>query len=223
MSRATIVAVGILALLGATPAAGQPSVAGPSSVAGQSSVGRNFSSASWEASGLVAFVPSAELDRVARQLDSLAIGGGFTWGLQAARFFSPNWGVEVLWTEQSSALELEVADQTADLFTMTVGRLHGNAVYQIGGRERRLQPFAFAGLGTTYFRAEDVESETKFSLGFGGGVKYFPWASVGIRGHFRYMPTFLNDEDAGDFCDPFGFCQSTLHQIETAAAVVIRF
>jgi outer membrane protein W len=211
VSRATVVAVGISALLATTPAAGQ------------SSVGRNFSSASWEASGLVAFVPSAELDRVAPQLDRLAIGGGFTWGLQAARFFSPNWGVEMIWTEQSSALEIDVADQTADLFTMTVGRLHGNAVYQFGGREKRLQPFAFAGLGTTYFRADDVESETKLSLGFGGGVKYFPWASVGIRGHFRYTPTLLNDDDAGDFCDPFGFCQSTLHQIETAAAVVIRF
>lgn len=201
MSRGRIAGVAVAALLASTPAGAQ----------------------SWEASGLVAFVPSADLDRVAPELDRLSIAGGFTWGLQAARFFSPHWGTEVLWTEQSSAVRIGAAGGEADLFTMKVGRLHGQVVYQFGGRERRLQPFAFAGLGTTYFRADDVESETKFSLGFGGGVKYFPWATIGFRGHFRYTPTMLNDEDAGDFCDPFGFCQGALHQIEIAAAAVIRF
>jgi hypothetical protein len=48
-------------------------------------------------------------------------------------------------------------------------------------------------------------------------------ASEGVRGHVRYKPTLLNDEKAGDFCDPFGFCQSTLNQIELAAAVIMRF
>ena len=50
-----------------------------------------------------------------------------------------------------------------------------------------------------------------------------PWKSIGIRAHFRYKPTWLDDEDAGDFCDPFGFCQGSLQQVETAAAVVVRF
>jgi hypothetical protein len=33
----------------------------------------------------------------------------------------------------------------------------------------------------------------------------------------------LADEDAGDFCDPFGFCQGWLHQLELAGGVVFRF
>jgi hypothetical protein len=40
---------------------------------------------------------------------------------------------------------------------------------------------------------------------------------------FRYKPTMLNDEDAADFCDPFGFCQGTLQQIEFAGGAVVRF
>jgi hypothetical protein len=86
-----------------------------------------------------------------------------------------------------------------------------------------VQPFVFGKLGATFFRATDVPSETKLSFGFGGGVRYFPWQSIGMRGHFRYKPTMLNDEDAGDSCDPFGFCQGSLQQIELAAGVVLRF
>ena len=39
----------------------------------------------------------------------------------------------------------------------------------------------------------------------------------------RYKPVILADEDAGDFCDPFGFCQGWLHQVEIAGGVVVRF
>ncbi len=106
---------------------------------------------------------------------------------------------------------------------MTVRQLHGNVVRHFGGADTRLRLFVFAGLGATFFSADDLESETKLSLGLGGGVKYFPWRAIGIRGHVRYKPTLLNDEDAGDFCDPFGFCQGSLQQIEFAVGAVVRF
>ena len=178
---------------------------------------------SWEVSGLAGYTPSVDLELVARELDQLAIRGGFTWGAQAARFFGAHWGAEVLWMRQETALEIGTAAGTADLFTMTVSQLHGNAVYQFGRADARIRPFAFAGLGATFFRADEVASENKLSLGFGGGLKYFPWKSVGVRAHARYKPTMLDDEDAGDFCDPFGFCQGSLQQVEMAAAVVVRF
>src|SRR4030095_13731603 len=108
------------------------------------------------------------------------------------------------------------------LFTMTVRQLQGNAVYHFGAASARLRPFVFAGLGATFFSAADLRSETKFSWGFGGGVKYFPWEGRGFRGHFRYKPTMLNDEGAADFCDPFGFCQGTLSQIEFGAGALLR-
>ena len=178
---------------------------------------------SWEVSGFIGHTPSADLDRRAPELDELSIRGGFTWGAQAARLFTSQWAAEVSWTEQASALEIGTAAGTADLFTMKVRQLHGNVVYHFGDAGARLRPFAFAGLGATFFSAADLQSETKFSWGFGGGVKYFPWEGLGFRGHFRYKPTMLNDEGAADFCDPFGFCQGTLSQIEFAAGAVVRF
>ena len=128
-----------------------------------------------------------------------------------------------LWTEQRSALKLETEGGSSDLFKMTIRQLHGDVLYHLASSNARLRPFVFGGLGATFFSADDLESETKFSFGLGGGVKYFAWNAIGIRAHVRYKPTMLNDEDAADFCDPFGFCQSGLSQFEFAGGVVVRF
>lgn len=178
---------------------------------------------SWETSGLVGYTPSSALDRRAPELTELELSGGFTWGVQGARFFTPRWGAEVLWMQQSSAQRVGTADGAADLFTFTAGQLHGNVVYRFGEAGARLQPFAFAGLGSTFFQSDEVPSERKFSLGLGGGLKYFFSPSVGVRGHFRYKPTMLSDTSSDDFCVPFGFCQGTLQQIEFATGAVVRF
>jgi hypothetical protein len=178
---------------------------------------------SWEASVLFGFTPSATVDRRASELSSLDIRDAFTWGVQGARLFTPSWGAEVLWTQQSTALEVGTADGKADLFTMRVRQLDGNMVYQFGRPDARWRPFVFGGLGATFFSADTVSSETKFALDVGGGVKFFPWRMVGVRAHVRYKPTLMHDTASGDFCDPFGFCQGVLQQIEVAAAAVVRF
>jgi opacity protein-like surface antigen len=181
------------------------------------------SAPAWEMSGMAGQTQAAGIDKRAPEVTGLDVRGGFTFGIQFARFFTPNWGVEGLWTEQSSALRLETGDGSADLFSMAVRQLHGNAVYQLGAADSRLRPFVFAGLGATFLTGDELQSETKMSFGLGGGVKYFPWQTIGIRGHVRYKPTLLNDEEAGRFCDPFGFCQGTLQQFEFAVGAVIRF
>jgi outer membrane protein W len=208
MSRVTVWAIALLLLANSAPAAAQSA---PSTVP------------AWEMSGMAGRTLAAGIDQQAPELSGLAVAGGFTFGIEAARFFGPNWGAEVLWTEQSSALRLEAADGSADLFSMAIRQLHGNAVYQFGATSSKLRPFVFAGLGATFLTGDELESETKMSFGIGGGLKYFPWQTVGIRGHVRYKPTLLNDEEAGRYCDPFGFCQGTLQQMEFAVGAVIRF
>ena len=180
------------------------------------------SAQSWEVSGLAAYTPSAGIEHQAPELSGLDIGGGFTYGIQAGRLLTPRWGAEVLWTRQSSGLRLGTDAGTAQLFTMTVRQLHGDVVYHLGAPDARLRPFVFGGLGATFFSADAVESETKFSLDAGGGVKFFLSRMIGARAHVRYTPTFINDP-SDTFCDPFGFCQGVLHQIEFSGAVVLRF
>jgi hypothetical protein len=181
------------------------------------------SAQSWEASGLIGFTPSVDLERQAPEVDNVAIGGGLTWTLQLARFFSPNWGAQVQWSRQSSSLDITADGESASLFSITAVQWHGDVVYQFGATDARVRPFAFGGLGATTFSADDLVTETKLSLGFGGGVKLFPWRAIGLLGQVRYKPTFLSDDAAGDFCDPFGFCQNTLQQFELSGGVTVRF
>jgi hypothetical protein len=178
---------------------------------------------SWEVSGLTASAPSVSLDRQAAELSDLTVGGGFAWGIQGARLFTPQWGAEALWMQQASGYEVETGGGASDFFTMTVRQLHGDVLYHFGSAAAPLRPFVFGGLGATFFSADDLESETKFSFGLGGGIKYFRWDAIGVRAHVRYTPTMLNDEGSADFCDPFGFCQDALPQFEFAAGGIVRF
>jgi opacity protein-like surface antigen len=181
-------------------------------------------SATWELSALAGYVLPVELERQADEVDATRIGGGVTWSFQAARFFTENLAAEVSWTDQpSSAYEVEVGGVTSEFFAMSIGHLDGSVVYEFGAADARLRPFVFGGLGATFFRARDIPMETKLSAGLGGGAKLFPWPNIGLRAQIRYRPIWMNDEDSLTFCDPFGFCQSTLRQFEFAGGVTFRF
>ncbi|PWT83264.1 MAG: hypothetical protein C5B57_07165 [Blastocatellia bacterium] len=70
--------------------------------------------------------------------------------------------------------------------------------------------------------AGTVESDTKLTLDVGGGRE---GVSVAVGRPARARPLqahFLNDTSSGDFCVPFGFCQSVLQQVEFAAGAVLR-
>ena len=188
-----------------------------------SSIASVSSAQSWEMSGFGGYTPSVALDRHAPDLTDLNIRGGFTFGLQAARFLTPNWGVEVVFSRQASALEAITRDDEADLYGITLAQLHGNVVYQFGDDAARLRPFVFGGAGATFFDAFDLDSSTKASFGLGGGMKYFPWSTLGLRAEFKYKPVMLNDDPDSDFCEPFGFCQGWLRPIEVGLGVTIRF
>jgi len=175
-----------------------------------------------EVAFLSGYTSSGNIDQKAVGIQELQIEGGFTWGLEASRFFSPHLGVEFLWARQGSELTIGTGSGSAELFEMNVSQLQGNFVYQFGAEQARLKPFVFAGLGATFFSAQDLESETKLSWGLGAGVKWFPRKKLGARLHARYNPTRLNDASS-DFCDPFGFCQGTLDQFEVMGGFVFRF
>ncbi len=49
-----------------------------------------------------------------------------------------------------------------------------------------------------------------------------PTRKAGARLQARSTPIHLNDSSA-DFCDPFGFCQGWLRQLEVTGGVVVRF
>jgi opacity protein-like surface antigen len=182
---------------------------------------------SFELGGLVGFTPSAPLDRQAPQFEGTSIDGGLTFGINAATLLSEHWGIEGEWVQQFSgfAFETRESGSSADvrLYDITIGHIHGYAVYRFGNAAAKVRPFAFGGGGMTLFSARDLETESKASLGMGGGVVYAVSRSIAIEARGVYRPTMMNDSEAGDFCDAFGYCQSTLQQFDFLGGVRIRF
>ena len=172
---------------------------------------------------MAGFTPAVSLDRHAPELEGVGLDGGVTFSINGARFLGEHWGVGVEWAQQFSAFAIETADTDTTLYDMSIAQFHGYAVYRFGGAAAKMRPFAFGGAGTTFLWARDLESETKLSFRLGGGLAYFVSQSLAIEGRVSYKPTMMNDSDAAEFCDPFGFCQSTLQQFEFAAGVKFRF
>ena len=175
-----------------------------------------------EVGALVSYSSSSSLDRTAEGVDELEIDDGLTWGARGTYFLTERFGIEGLWSYQSTALMITSGGSRAEVFEMTINQVVGNAVYEILGTGARLRPFVFAGAGATFFEAPDLVGETKLAWNLGAGVIWFPLQRIGVEGRFRFRPTHLGATDDGT-CGPFGFCQGSLNTIELALGAVFRF
>ena len=176
-----------------------------------------------EVGAALGYTTPGDIDRKAPQFQELAIEGSFTVGLQGARFFNPHVGLEVTWTRQHSAVSLTNNAGSAELFDVHADQVQASFAYQLGGEDATLQPFVLAGIGATFFGADEPEDETKLAPLLAAGLKWFPYGSGwGVRVEARYSPTHL-DDSGSDFCDPFGFCQSWLQQFQFLGGVTLRF
>lgn len=176
-----------------------------------------------EMSALAGYTPAVEFSNHAPEIDKAGIDGGTTMSFQGAWFFTPRWGVEASWSQQFTAYEIGVGGDTVDLHKMSIFKIYGNAVYRFGEADARLQPYVFGGIGSAFLSARDLETESKLSFALGAGLKYFRWPGIGLVGRFRFTPIMMNDTGSADFCDPFGYCQSTLRQFDLMGGVVFRF
>ena len=176
----------------------------------------------FELAALGGYTTSGSLKHDSRTVEDLKLAGGFTWGATAGYFFSPHLGVEASWARVSNGVELSSTVATQEMFDVTIDRIQGSLVYQLGSAASRWRPFLSAGAGVTILNSSDIESETKPSFNVGAGVKWLPWPRFGARLQARYTPTDLHDASS-DFCDPFGFCQDWLHQFDLRAGLVVRF
>ena len=177
---------------------------------------------SWELTPLVGYTSAAPITRTADGVEDITLDRGVTVGVQTAYFFSPHIGLEAQWTHQTTKLSMTTATGSPDLLTTWTEEVGGNLVYQFGAAARPLRPFVFGGVGITSFSAPDVAAQTKFSWTVGAGVKWFPEPVLGVEVRGRYKPTELQDSSS-TFCNPFGFCQSTLNRFELGGGVVVRF
>lgn len=195
-----------------------------------------------EASFNVGYSASEGLESDQRPLlgqlyDTLAVDSGASINFTFGVFFTEQLEGEFLWSRQNSRLQGDGPAGKLPLSELAVYNYMGNLVYNFGGSDARVRPYAFGGLGATNYSfgrnllidsTGDLGSETKFSTNWGGGVKFYVAPNVGLKVGVRWTPTLLKSEAAGIWCDPFYGCWQLVdnqysNQFETAAGITIRF
>ena len=117
--------------------------------------------------------------------------------------------VGFLFGQQFSTLELKTRlGTTHDAADMKVNNYHGIFTYNFGYGDSQVRPFIFGGLGATNYSPGDangfpVESNTRFSTTWGGGVKFYATENIGFNFTARWVPTYINSSDAGIWCSPY--------------------
>lgn len=106
---------------------------------------------------------------------------------------------------------------------VTVDQWQGGALQEFS--DGPIRPFLTSGFGLTRY-ASDFDSEMRFAIGVGGGVKLFPASQIGLRLDSRVVATFL-DAGGTTLACATGACLIALHvntawQAEFSAGIVFR-
>jgi hypothetical protein len=109
------------------------------------------------------------------------LGGGFTYG-GIISFFSGNNALELTYSRQSATANAHSYDNYIDVSDAPVSV---NYIFAGGSRHFPVSDEAalFAGLnmGVGFISNDEYRSETRFSTGFNGGVRYFFSDRIGLR------------------------------------------
>jgi uncharacterized membrane protein len=153
----------------------------------------------------------------------LGLEGGKAYGLSID--YSPNADLkyELLWSRQESGVDLQDVGGSNQL-GVTVDE------FQIGGvletTYGRLHPYITGLLGATLFSPEGSDSEVRFSISIGGGVKFFLFKNLALRADIRGYCSVVDSDSA--FISHGGvtlvhFSGSTMWQGEVSGGMTLAF
>jgi hypothetical protein len=169
-------------------------------------------------------------------VDRLQTKSGASYGGLFEYYLTENWSVGFNFSQQRSALEGRITSGGTREFTdMKLNNYHGVFTYNMGDEDSVMRPYFQFGLGATQFSpdsisGQNIDSMTKFSPMFAGGVKYFFSENIGFRGGVRWIPSYIYSTSGGVWCSPWWpwSCwiipdDHLVHQGEFSAGVVFRF
>lgn len=156
----------------------------------------------------------------------LDIDDSESYGLILGFNMSPETQIEFLYSHQSTKIEPKGLFSPTSLTDLDMDYYHLGGSY-IWNPKKNLRPFIQASLGATHLNPDraGLGSETRFSFGIGGGVKYFFTKHISLRLDGKALATVLNSNSA-IFCS--GGCTvriqgSTLWQFEGGLGVIFAF
>jgi opacity protein-like surface antigen len=107
----------------------------------------------------------------------------------------PNWPVkfELLWSRQDSSVNLQGLGGLGRV-NLTIDEIQIGGSLERGGRHLREYVSLLA--GATYYSTDGYGSDTRFSFGLGGGVKYFITRNLALRADLRGFCTIVDSGGA---------------------------
>jgi opacity protein-like surface antigen len=148
---------------------------------------------------------------------------GADWGIILGRTAGENRRYELLYSQQ----ETRLADTTDpnNAFDMKVHYLHLGGTVDIS--RNQFIPYVSGGLGVMHLHpsGSGLDDETRFSLSLGGGLKWYPTDSLGLRFEVRGYGT-LTEGEGRLFCDSgcnLRFSGDMMSQFETNLGLIFRF
>jgi opacity protein-like surface antigen len=152
-----------------------------------------------------------------------------SYGAAAGYNFTGNLAAEFLWSRQPTVAlgQLQTGGSESPNVDVNVDQYHGNLLFHFTEPARRFRPYFLIGFGVSHIQGNG-SSQTKFSYGLGGGLKYFFNDHTGVRFQARYAPTYLYSTPAGIWCNWWGYCWALrndhfLNQGDVTAGWIVRF
>ena len=134
-----------------------------------------------------------------------------------------NFKLELLYSRQSTRVEGAIPLVPGGL-DLNVEYLMGGLLQEVGSPKSRF--FVSVLAGGTRLAPRAFESETKFSLSLGAGLKFFPARHIGLRFDARAYMTFIKS-DTGAFCVNatciFSYSGSHLWQGDFTGGLILAF
>lgn len=163
-------------------------------------------------------------------VDKVRVNNSMSFGTFIDRSFTENFQFEFMWNANrtQTAEHDTISNQYTNAYNTDIDQFHFGALYMFRSPDKKLRPYAAAGLGFTHFENSGLNANnTAFSYGVGGGVKYYMSNHIGFRGDARFVPTYENSAPQ-QFCDQFGNCYTAnqrnfLNRGNFTGGLIIRF
>jgi opacity protein-like surface antigen len=163
-------------------------------------------------------------------VDKVRVHNSMSFGTFIDRSFTENFQFEFMWNANrtQTAEHDTISGQFTNAYNTDIDQFHFGALYMFRSSDKKLRPYAAAGLGFSHFENSGMNANnTAFSYGVGGGVKYYATNHIGFRGDARFVPTYENSSPQ-QFCDQFGNCftanqRNFLNRANFTGGLIIRF
>jgi opacity protein-like surface antigen len=163
----------------------------------------------------------------------IEVANAVNYGITTGYLLGEHYGIEFQWNHNSADTRGQAIGgiSSLKLFSLNQNQYMGNFLFHLTSKEARMRPFIFFGLGANALDASvsGVSGSTRFAYALGAGAKYNVSRHLGLRGQFRWAPTYLTTTNGGYWCDPiWGGCWAVgnshyLHEFDITGGVTLRF